>query len=476
MRKLSYFILGLILLFVIIFAVTPVLIGSTVHSYVDNTAQNIQQKHPDSSIKITKYDRHWFSSDASFKVTYRLPFILSGMSRGKPVTLAFNAHIKHGPLISYTSDGKRFHELAKSATVLTSPDMQGTITIVTSWRHDIKVLFDVENFNSNMNQVQLTAKNIEGYVNYLSSSKSINYDLSIGSLSKTFEPLPNVKDKSVSINSKLKGSLTKDENFWAGNLTASRDDVTVTRNGTPMMEIKNIVTAYSSQVTDGRANLRAQVKAANVTFAGQKYGALSYAASVTNADIKSLNQLIGAFKKFYLSDNISFSNVISIYSPLLTLAEKGITVNIQNFTLDLPDSDPIQLTATLQFVEAPQDINFLNFFKYMSANGHIALPREFVLQQLTEFYQDILSKQNDTEHSASAKAEQTLNEWIANKMLTEKSNGLLESNFNVKDGRLLVNGLSPDFKLNGLNIPKVSMPVQNMSKTKPKTTQKTTPQ
>ena len=136
-----------------------------------------------------------------------------------------------------------------------------------------------------------------------------------------------------------------------------------------------------------------------------------------------------------------------IYSPIFTLIEKGLTLNIQNFTLNLPDSNPIKLTASLQFIAAPQGVNFLNALKYMSANAKLSLPREFVVQQLTEFYQDMLTKSNAKgTRSASARAQQTLQQWIHNQMFTS-DNGSLTSIISIKEGEVLVNGKKPKFEI-----------------------------
>lgn len=446
MRKLAYFILGLILLFVIIFAFSPWLIGNRVQSYVAQTSQTIQQKYPGTSVEVVNYNKHWFSSDATFKVTYRVPLLFSSLGRSNPITLTFNAHITHGPIVGYTRNGSRHHTLAKSAIVLTSPNMQGNITVVANWNNSVNTIFDVERFKSDLNQSSLTLQNLMGHLDYAHGSQDLHYDVTIGQFIHTITSAQG-KDSVNTTNSKLKGTLSRQDDFWAGTLRISRDSVNVTRNNTLMLGVKNITADYSSKVHEGRADLHSEVKAADVTFAGEQYGSLGYTASMLNADIPSLNKLIDAAKKLYLSNDVSMGRMIAIYAPLSNLVEKGLTLNVQNFKLDLPDQDPITFTASIQFIQAPQDINFLNIFNYMSATGNVSMPREFVLQQFTEFFQDILNKQHNTHDSASHQAQQALDEWIANKMLIQKTKDLLEMQFSVKQGKLLINDHEPNFEL-----------------------------
>ncbi len=67
MRKLSYFILGIIILFVLIFTVTPLFIGSQVKTYLNAQTTALNKKHA-ASISLSGYQRHWCSSDATLTV------------------------------------------------------------------------------------------------------------------------------------------------------------------------------------------------------------------------------------------------------------------------------------------------------------------------------------------------------------------------------------------------------------------------
>lgn len=447
MRKLSYFILGIIILFVLIFAITPLFIGSQVKNYLNTQAAALQKKHPGTQIDITQYQRHWFSSDATFTLHYKLPFLLSGGCQSTPITITLNAHIKHGPLITYSMDGKKYHQLAKSALILTNPNMDGQVIALSDWHHGVKTIFDVESFADKTATISFLIKELTGYIDYNHASKKLNYAINLAEFQHSKQLASGHTDMMQSTHNTFKGTMNNVQGLWIGTLHSSRDHLSITRNKTAMLTLKNVQTTLQSKSKNKRANYNMSMTAQDLTLAGEQLGALSWHASLTNADTNALAELQDRSQKICSSSHFSLSNLVAMTPPLLALVEKGVTLNIQNLTLTPTDSGPISLTASMQFIEAPQGISVLNALKYMSANANVSLPRAFLLQQLTEFYQNELVKhpQHKDALSASEKASATVTRWIKNKMLFEKTNQMLETNVSIKNDTILINGKAPKF-------------------------------
>lgn len=445
MRKFSYFILGIILLFVAIFVITPYFIGAQLQKHVNQHIVKLEHQHPAISITVDHYNRHWFSSDINFTVNYRVPFIFSGLRPGNPISLKFNAHIEHGPIISYTVDGKKIHQLGNSAIFLTNPKMQGEIISIINWRHHIHTVFEVEHFTHQSNTTSITIKNLNGYLDFNHMTQHIDYDIKIGHFKNIASLLPNVHDAISTANSELKGSATKHDGLWVGKTTFKRENTRLARNNTLAVDVKDLTGTINSHIDDDRVGYQVHITAADVALAGQQLGALSFMANLNNVNAKIFSQLIDTTIRLH-KQNTSLSDLAKAYQLIFSLTEKGLTFNIQNFSLSLPDSSPISLTASLQFIAAPQGTNFLNALKYMSANAQLNIPREFVQQQLTEYFQNMLVKTNPKNSlSANARAHQTIQQWINNQLVIPQ-NDSLHTSISIKEGNLLVNDKKPNFE------------------------------
>lgn len=447
MRKLSYFVIGILILIVAIFVVTPYFIGNTTQEHLSQELATLHQQHPNITAKISNYRRRWFSSDVTATVDYQASALFPGdMTISKPMKFQLNARIDHGPIISYTLDGKKIHRLGKAAIVFTSPQMQGDIVAVADWNGSVELYFNVEKFNYQTAESSISAQNVKGYLQHNLNHKLLNYNITIGRY-KIFNALSqNMHDTFDAANTHLQGQLTKQEGLWIGQVQIQRESSVMMRNNKLATAVKNLNFDFDSELKNNKANFTMKLNAADFTFARQKLGKLSYALNISQMDPQALRQLMSALQKIRRGER-SFSNITAVYSPMFTLVEKGLTIDLQNLTIALPDSAPIKLAATIQFVAAPQGVNLINAVKYMSAHANLSLPREFLLQQLTEFYQDQMTKSSTKPTlSASEHAKQTLQQWLNRHML--KANGdVLEAVITIKDGELLVNGNKADFKI-----------------------------
>ncbi|PHQ79155.1 MAG: hypothetical protein COB66_07470, partial [Coxiella sp. (in: Bacteria)] len=179
-------------------------------------------------------------------------------------------------------------------------------------------------------------------------------------------------------------------------------------------------------------------------------GPLSLTFDASQLDVQALNKIIAAAESIYLGGNsVTFSNLTSIYPPLLKLMEKGMSLSLKNFKLALPDSQAIQANVTAHFAAQPNGLSILHIGKGISLNGNLSLPRAFMLQQLTGFFQDMIAKKElSTDPTlAGTRAKATLAHWVGNKMFITGANTSLKTQFTIKNGEIKVNGIAPNFAL-----------------------------
>ncbi|PHQ81228.1 MAG: hypothetical protein COB66_02860, partial [Coxiella sp. (in: Bacteria)] len=258
MRKLSFYILGIILLFVVIIVVSPFFIGNSLQSGIQTKLNKFEQKHPGVQISVADYNRHWFSSDATLAVSYQLPSIITGFTRTQPIKLTVNMHIEHGPIIAYTIDGKKHHELAKAALLISGPpdSMEGQITTIINWNKSTRTLFDVKRLAFKDAKMNFLLQGLTGYVTHDTMPSTINYAITIQKLVNTSNLLKNVSDTMSMSDGAGSGTLTKEDGIWVGKITASRQSMSMMRNKKSVFSFKQFKQTLDSTVTNERADYK----------------------------------------------------------------------------------------------------------------------------------------------------------------------------------------------------------------------------
>lgn len=189
MRKLSFYILGIILLFVIIFAATPYFVGNSLkHAQLNKLLS--EQK----SIKVTDYKQHWFSSEADVLLS---PSALTNLDIPSPLALNLHLHIEHGPLVSYTLNGEKHRKLAKAVIFVTAaPDvMKGQVIILLDWDGTTSTkYYAIDSLNKKVKNDSISIKNFSGVIhNRKHDGKHIReLKLDVAQLFMSYESAPAV--------------------------------------------------------------------------------------------------------------------------------------------------------------------------------------------------------------------------------------------------------------------------------------------
>lgn len=455
MRKLSFFILGIILLFVIIFAATPYFLGSQVDS-----AKLSRIFGDTKNTRIIDYKKHWFNSEANLLLNSNA---LTDLHIPSTLALHFHMRIEHGPLVSYTLNGHKYRKLAKAVIFLTAAPtvMNGQIIIILDWNDTVIKHFAIDSLNSTFKNNSISIKDFNGTIKQesIKGIPTYNTHIVIAQLSSSYESMPGVTNQYAISDLQSRGDHTQQAGLWIGNNTAAYTNLSLMRNNSPLLAFKNLLTSRDSTLTNGLVRFTAHVQAANTNFAKEPLGALAIDFSANNINVNALQYFLTQVKTINLP-NLSASQLLQLLPSAIHLLEKGLMFDLTKFQLNVPNLAPISLQAHISFTNAKHGLHLFNITQHIQAHGMLSIPEKFLTQQLTEFYQDMITSHHQhPDLTAEARAKQTLNTWINNKMLKKGRDNTLLLSFKAEDGTLLINGHHPSFTVNNVNSPIAKKPL-----------------
>lgn len=473
MRKLSIYILCLVVLLVLIFVVAPYYVGSTVHSQLNRHITKLEKTHPNLKIKILDYKKQWYQSDITLQITHPFALIEPPVPSGKETnfTTTVYAHIKHGPFVIYKgNDGKTHYRLAKAAITLTGDNkyVNGSITSIIHWNNTINASVDLKRLALQSPGHSLLVNNLTGTYEYSPSQKTLDYHLQASKLSKAFianeadgETL-HMKSDIENINKQV--TLNKHDGIWYGSRTTHAAQMTESARFTSVRGggKPSIVDTLLSNIQDGQTNLNLtrqagkatltiQKSAKKVQFQQQNFGALNLEFSVTGLDTAALSTLSKRFETLREHSAFSASGGAKLIGPLSALLQKGFSVNLKHFSLksESGTSTPVTANTHIQMQPVTDTASVMAYIQALSAKGEITLPRETALQGLKLLFQNVLNDYKADHHTIketpTSLATNMLRVLIKDKILILK-NGILSMQFSFEKGQLLINGKKPDFK------------------------------
>ncbi len=455
MRKLSFFILGIILLFVTIFAATPYFAGSLVNS------EKLSRIFGDAkNVRIIHYKRHWFNSEASLLLNSNA---LVGLHIPNTLALHLHMRIEHGPLVSYTLDGHKYRKLAKAVIFLTAKPamMKGQIIILLDWDGSISKHFAIDSFNSKINHNSLLIRDVNGTIKeeVVNGTLTKNSKIAIAQLSSSYDSQAGVTNQYAISNFQSHGENSKQAGLWIGNNTNAYSNFILMRNNSPLLAFKNLQTNTDTTLANGLVNFTAHTQAASASFAKEPLGTFSMDLAAKHIDVNALQYFMKQVKTINHL-HLSATQLLLLLPSTINLLEKGLVLDLTKFRLNIPNLAPVSLQAQLSFVKAGDGIHLFNLTQHIQAHGVLTLPEEFLIQQLTEFYQNMMiSHHQNPGLSAEDRAKQTLNTWINNKMLKKGHNNTVLLSFKAENGTLLINGHHPNFLILKVDSPIAKKPL-----------------
>lgn len=490
MRKVIYSILGLVVIVVIAFLVSPYFIGSSAEETLHNQITIFNKQIPYITISTSDYQKHWFNSNAKVKIAFHPPKG-SGLPQDLGKSLTFNAVIKHGPVFKITdSDGKSSFHFGRGALEIkgTSPTFQGNIEAVLSTTNEVDINADIQKLvfhDNNDNSYTLSGLT---FATETGADNNKMHTLAISSLV--------VADKQQAGSATFKNiNLNADghdnHDVWLGNGNFSIASINVVEGvDKPLAQINNFSVRFKNDLSDDKTKLNSSIglNVESATAMGKTLKPITFKYSINDIDAKAYESLMSTIKELQSNadvQHLSMQQLMLLVKPVFSLIQAGFNFKINKIFVGLPKeiaSSPISAHATvtlkplgnvldkimqpiLDASSAPgkqremqmkmmSSLPMLmgSLTKAVEADGQVNIPTSLINMALMQKYSSALARMaahgmqvSETPQQMAKKAYDYL---VAQKMLVPNDNGDADiMKFSFKDGVLLINGQHPAINL-----------------------------
>jgi len=458
MRKLTITLSTLLLLGLFIIFLTPFVIGILIEKNYPGIFEKLSRA-PQVSSKIIQYQRGWFSSNAIIKVTLHSPRI-----RNYSESVEIISHIQHGPVIlEKLADGSK--KLLVAIAIMKNHSNTHFLKMKTRVVWQITGAIKGHVFPSSLVYQfldgNLTISGVKGNFKLSRSFQEMSGKMSMdsGSLvlknSNIVPPVirPLIKLNQMSSDVDFKNVKFKDKRnkvigkLWFGYRKVNIGKLTIfNREGHPF-EFSNISLNMTSTQQDDKANLALRYGINQVKGSDLAVGPIQFAIAMDGLNSQALAQLTHQLTKEQQRRKLTQRELAKFYQPALSLLGQGFIISLQKFNIGTAQG-AVDLTAHITVPKQSGAPNFHFLADNLAASLQLKMPRIWLLHLLTHFFnhEDHQNEANGQQpQTAEQKANQSIEDWINNKILIQKDKDLL-FDLTYKKGDLLINGAPPDFK------------------------------
>ena len=192
MRKLLSISLGILTILIIALLTFPLVMSFWLKNHYQSLLNRINTSH-DISLKVVTFDRGWFSSNATARIT------IAGAVRSKPVQFLLHQRIKNGPIvIGKVKGGAPSIWLAKAWVHSQSNDPHFKLTSSTliRWNNTIDNWFNATRITITNKQQQFVVNDLQSHLIFSLANHHLNAKTTIAtaSLSEKQNPVAAHKD------------------------------------------------------------------------------------------------------------------------------------------------------------------------------------------------------------------------------------------------------------------------------------------
>ena len=404
MRKFIYTILVLVIIVVAAFLISPYFLGSRAEQqFQDEIA--LFNKNPlySSYVTITpeNYQRHWFSSDATVKITFHAP---SSTHDNFNESFTYNTIIKHGPLYVVSHNGKTNMHFGAGAMIIKgdSADFNGIIAITAGWNNQLKVFADIPTLilkDSENNQ--LTFHDLTFNTQLLDHGNAA-YTLELPKITANMNS--DNADGSVTINNTkfvMKGRMS--HSLWLGSGELTFADIVggMAHQGatTPMISLKGFSTNFENDLSNDKTKFNSQLNLNIVSLSALGYTVKPITISFSSNDLnaQAYEQFSVALNKIQnaqlTASTPSTNDLMDAINALSKIIESGFTLELNKVYVGLPKnlaSSPLSASAQLTvkpITDLSQKINMImsavNSIKDQNKTNDVQQTRDDLLSDLT---------------------------------------------------------------------------------------------
>ncbi len=411
------------------------------------------------TLHIAEYQRGWFSSTATIKVTLRAPTLAKAAIAPEKSSTEFiiKEKIYHGPIIlrsnkplNTASKGLTF-AVALSELHLEQPDLQINNLTVYHFNGDITAQFDCPNLSSTgfQNDQSVGITGLTGTFKLSNKMKHSEGDIYLAAAN-----IPFSNNQQKVKNARYTYSLDKlSYDAWYGERQLQINDLTLKNTNT--VKLHGIMLKATDKMADN--NLNTTLKAAVDTFVlnNIQYGAQHFIFNVSNLDLNTLNQL--SQKADILDEQGSSFTARSLeLTPLaLKLLNNGLSINLVASEFNT-QWGAIRGNASIELSKQQSNNEIFGLLDNTLGEANFTFPIQLLQNTLESRYQSLTTpQQNQTQNTAKELAKENIDRWILAGWLTPLGNQY-EVHLTYKKNQFMLNG--KPIKLSSIPLPTIQSP------------------
>lgn len=358
MRNLVGTVLILVILVILGFLVAPYFMGGRAQQAFNQQIETYNKTSPLASVMTIapeSYQRHWFSSDATVKVTFHAPnsFFKENSS------YTFNLKVKHGPVFTVNDDGNTRYHWGAGAILLKgdTTDFNGIILVSINWTKDPGLFADIRNLILNdQSHNTYTLKNLtfntkEGSganTHYLLTIPTITAQLKEGELTGTL----------AMNNLRLTTDGHDNNHLWLGTINFSMDKLAFETNPSnqPLAMLNDLTASLETKLSDNKTKTSSSFNfnIDSLDVMGNTIKPITVSYSIDGIDADAYRQLKVLGEQVQLSEaqhqQPPAQLILQMVEAAAKLLENGMTFTINNVYVGLPKSlasSPLSANAQL---------------------------------------------------------------------------------------------------------------------------------
>ncbi len=449
-----YTVIGLVLAAALIIFVLPGGIGFLVKDrYL--TMLNTVNKSGNLELRITKYHRGWFNSEATLEVKPSGSALIhlqdwSEGSNAKPITFLIDQTIQHGPILKLiTAEGKTRWLFGQALLKSQTQPSIGAINSITLIRIGGSLLSAVTapviHYSNPEKHMLLIMKGLAMSLNLSADFNHINTRFNIPQLDlKTADFQQSISGFAAQYNLQKSPSGL----MWGEKITAINDITWKTTKDNSQANIAGLYVDMRSSEARNKVTYAINATLNNLSIADQQYGPQQLDLVLNKLDLTTVLALTSALKKLRQVNSMPPEQLQTYSNLFAQLIRNGMEINIRKLSLNTHWGAP-QLTAQLIWSPQPTDEpnQGLNLTQ-LNADAHLTLPARFLTQALNYTYQYLVKNKLLTPNPQNLSklnsnpdyiAQEIISWWAQNRWITAQD-GSYSLDVGYKKQAITVNG------------------------------------
>lgn len=402
---------------------------------------------PHISFELKSFQRGWFNSRAQLQVTmHSAETTLSGES----IPLAqftVEQNIQHGPFIlQKLPDGSR-HWITARAVIHNeshADNLNFKASTVWTMSNSLNTALVVEHLLLSDDRQRIEINQLNGNIIFTPADRHFKSQLVLGS-GALYENNPDkVGNDIIDLvkvmeldNFSTRLDIRKINTLWYGDRHFEAQKLMIFPSGEQPLTAENFSADLNQNQHEGLTDFSYSNNIASISSGDFKVDQFQLALDLKNMNTPLLENFAQVF--IYHSD----FRLVKLYSILVDLFTKGMTVNLSKFQF-VTNNGPVSLQAQITSPPTdPTNSGLLHLMENLNVQANANVPKPWLVSNMVSYYQTKKNADPSLKIDPQLLAEQYVNYWLTHHLLVPQDQQVTMA-LNYKDGKLLINGEKPD--------------------------------